>query len=64
MGKRLTNKQKVLKKYPDAYAFKWAGPCPWVIYAGDDPFVYQYRTLSAGNTTAAAAWAVAGRGLK
>lgn len=54
----MTPKQRVLKKFPDAKAYAWAGPEPWTIYAATDG-AYQGIALNVRDKTAAQAWASA-----
>jgi hypothetical protein len=56
-----TPKHRVLKRFPEAYAYQWAGPEGWVIYASRDPFAYCGLTLNLGAPTAAQAWAAAAK---
>jgi hypothetical protein len=50
----MTAKQLVLKKFPTARAYQWAGQNAWVIYAGDcDP---TRRSFGSGAATARQAW--------
>ena len=56
----MTPKQRVLKKYPHAYAYRWAGTSPWVIYSGG----YVNMSLNECDKTAAQAWADSARRLK
>lgn len=51
----MSAKAEVLKVYPKAYAYKWGGPVPWVIYSGDEI----RGSLNSGDKTAAQAWAAA-----
>lgn len=51
-----TPKQRVLKKYPEANAYRWAGSRPWVIYADDKK---TGTALNIGDKTAEQAWASA-----
>lgn len=55
---KLTPKQRVLKKFPDARAYKWGGPRPWTIFAAADG-AYQGIALNVTDVTAAQAWASA-----
>ena len=50
-----TPKKKVLKKYPNAYSYKWAGKYGWVIYA-DTHGANQGICLSDSSSTPAFAW--------
>lgn len=50
---RLTPKQRVLKRWPKAYAYRFGGTLPWVIFVGD--FRAQ-NTLNVQDKTAAKAW--------
>jgi len=52
--RKLTPKQRVLRKYPKAYAHSFAGPA-WVIYTGE----YVNQSLNAGDRTPQQAWAEA-----
>lgn len=57
MAKKLTPKQRVLKKFPKAHAYRYAGVVPWVIYSGD-PVI---GSLNAADRTAAQGWAEAAK---
>jgi hypothetical protein len=59
MGKPETAKQRVLRRFPEAYAYQWAGPRGWVIYASREPPVYHGMSLNVADKTAAQAWAAA-----
>lgn len=51
---RLTPKHRVLKRWPDAYAYHWAGPQGWVIYCGE---AANLNLVLGAGSTAALAWA-------
>lgn len=51
----MTCKESVRKKFQNATAYKWAGKCPWIIYANDG----LGRVLGVQSTTSAKAWASA-----
>lgn len=55
MTASLTPKQKVLQRYSNAYSYRWDGPQPWTIYAGDAANQY----LNFGAATVQGAWAQA-----
>ena len=57
---KLTPKQRVLKRYPKAFAYEWAGPT-WCIYS---PWHGGNEALSLSSPTAAQAWAEAWGRLK
>jgi hypothetical protein len=58
----MTAKQIVLKKFPTAHAYQWAGPNGWVIYAGDcDP---TRRSFGSGSASASQAWEAARKELR
>lgn len=54
---KLTPKQRVLKRWPKAYAYKWAGTSPWCIYSGEQA----NQTLNSSDATARQAWANAAK---
>ena len=49
-------KQRVLKRWPEAHAFDWAGPS-WIIYDGE----FVNLGMNAGSPTARQAWAEAAK---
>lgn len=51
----MTPKQRVLKKFPEAIAWKWAGSTPWCVYTRASAG----RCLAWASPTAQDAWAVA-----
>ena len=56
----MTPKQRVVKKYPDAHAYRYGGPFPWVIYSGERV----NRSLNVQDKTAALAWKAAWGSIK
>jgi hypothetical protein len=52
--RHLTPKQKVLRRYPEALSWAWAGP-GWVIYTKRT----EGFSLNVSNSTAALAWRAA-----
>lgn len=56
----MTPKQIVLRKYPNAEAYQWAGPAGWVVYLHD----LSQRSAGSGSPTAALAWAEARKELR
>lgn len=54
----MTPKQRVLKRFPDARAYRWSGPEPWTIYAAEHG-AYAGLALNVRDKTAALAWASA-----
>lgn len=48
-------KRAVKKKYPKAYAYRYAGPCPWVIYSGE----HVNTALNVSDKSQRAAWEAA-----
>lgn len=48
-------KRRIKKKYPKAYAYRYAGPCPWVIYSGE----HHNRALNVSDKSQRAAWEAA-----
>lgn len=56
----VTPKQRVLKKYPKAFCYSWAGPT-YVIYT---PWCGGNLTLNVCSRSAQQAWAEAWRGIQ
>lgn len=52
----MTPKAKVLKRWPNAHAYSWAGPA-WVIYNGE----FVNESLNMSDKTPALAWAAAAK---
>lgn len=52
----MTPAEQVRARYPKAYAYRFAGPSPWVIYSGEAPV---NRTLNVSDKSRRAAWAAA-----
>lgn len=48
-------KRAIKKKYPKAYAYRYAGAHPWVIYSGE----YPNRALNVSDKSQRAAWEAA-----
>lgn len=60
-----TPKQRVLKRYPQAYAYAYSGHQPWVIYSGPvkvfrgKPVRIHSESLNVCDRTPQQAWAAA-----
>lgn len=54
------DKASVLRRYPHAHAYSWAGPNAWFIYLRDTI----NRCIGSGQPTAAKAWAQARKRLR
>lgn len=65
--RKLTPKQRVLRKYPTAYSYRYAGPSPFCIYSGEVVVLRgrrgrtYNRSLNVSDATVQAAWSDAAR---
>lgn len=55
-----TAKQRVRAKFPTAYAYRWGGTTPWVIYAAKNG-TWAGVSLNLSDTSATKAWEQAAR---
>lgn len=56
----MTDKQLVQRMYPNAYAYRWAGPAGWMVYFGN----FLNLSPAMGEPTARQAWTATRKALK